>query len=178
MNLGKAGLLIIYVVCLASCGSDSSPAAPTPTTAQVAGVWRGTSRIASISGGECFATALQTSVGAGSPITVAATQSGSSVSATLTTDADGGNYTYSGTVGQSAVSLTGSACSACNTIGARCPTSTALRDLKIQTASVTGTVSGATLTGSETETYNLFNAGTATAVGTYTVTSSFTLTRQ
>lgn len=170
--------LLLGALLVSACGSDSAPIAPTPTTAQVGGVWRGTARTISASGGDCFATAFQSQIGSSAPITVAFTQSGASVNATLTSDATGGNYTYSGTVGQAAVSLTGSACSACNFSGARCPTGTATRDLRIQTASVSGTVSGASLTGTETELYNLFVAGTATSVGTVTISSTFTLARQ
>jgi hypothetical protein len=102
------------------------------------------------------------------------TQSGASVNATLTNDATGGNFVYTGTAGQTAVSMTGSTCSACNSIGARCPTGTAVRDLKIQTASVSATVRGLGLVGTETETYNLVVAGTTTPVGTVTVLSTFT----
>jgi hypothetical protein len=109
---------------------------------------------------------------------VSVTQAGASVNATLTSDATGGNYTYAGSVGQSAVSLTGSGCSACNTIAARCPSSTATRDIKLQTLSVSGTASGNTITGTESESYNIFVANTTTPVGTVTITSTFMVNRQ
>ena len=117
-------------------------------------------------------------MGGRGPITVAITQAASAVNATLTVDGTGGNYVYAGSVGESAVSLTGSSCSACNAIGAHCPTGTAVRDIKLQTLSVTGTVSGSVLTGSQTETYNVFAQGTSTGVGTLTLVNAFTLTRQ
>ena len=174
----KRVLILVAIVAVSACGSDSSSVAPTPTIAQIAGVWRGTARTASTSGGECFAATFASTVGGSGPITVAVSQSGASVGATVTSDANGGNYTYSGSVGQSAISLTGSSCSACNFIGAHCPSSTATRDIKLQTLSVSGTVSGSVMTGTQSETYNVFVAGTTTAVGTLVLSSTFTVTRQ
>ena len=174
----KTFALLGLVMFVSACGGDT-PAAPTaPVIAQIAGVWRGTGTTASVAGGECFAAAFQATVGSQGPITVAITQAGSTVNATLTSDSNGNNYVYSGAVGQSAVSLTGSSCSACNLIGARCPTGTAVRDIKLQTLSVTGTVNGTSLTGTQSETFNIFSAGTSSAVGTLTLVSSFALTRQ
>ena len=58
------------------------------------------------------------------------------------------------------------------------PGSTATRDLKIQTVAATGTVSGNTMTGTNTELDNVFVGGGTMPVTTLTFTYSFTLTRQ
>ena len=44
--------------------------------------------------------------------------------------------------------------------------------------SVDGTLVGNTISGTETETYNVFVGGTSSAVGTLTVSNSFSVTRQ
>lgn len=170
--------LILGALALASvaCGSDS-PTAPTPP-AQLAGVWRGTLTETSVTGGECLGPLFLAGVGASAPVSVAFTQSGGNVSAIATLTNTGGNYTYTGSVGQSALTMNGSTCSICNVVGAACPGSTARRDLKIQTFALNGTVTGNTLTGTDSETYNVVPAGGTTPVGALTFNYSFTLTRQ
>lgn len=161
-----------------SCTGSSTPSTPTVTTAQIGGVWRGTATTSSVVGGECLASTFASTVGGTSQISTAFTQTGSSVSATLTVTSSGSNLTYSGTVGQSAISMTWSTCSACNLVSARCPTGTAQRDFKIQTGAFNGTVTGNTITGTESESYNVYVAGTSTTVGTMTISNAVTMTRQ
>lgn len=170
--------VLALMVATAACGSSDVAPTPAPTYAQAAGVYRGTAKTIATSGGECLAAAFQSAVNGTFGITVAVTQSGSSVSATLTEDSNGGNFTYSGAVGLTAISMTGNSCSACNVVGASCPSSTAKRDFRIQTSSVTGSVSGGALSGTETETYNIFVSGTSTSVGVLTLTTTFSLTKQ
>lgn len=170
--------LALAAVCLfvVACGSDKGPTTPT-STAQVAGVWRGTFVETSVVGGECFASVFPAGIGSSVPVSVAFTQNGSTVDAAATVTSTGSNYIFAGAVGQSALTLNGSSCSACNVIGATCPGSTAKRDIKIQTAGFNGTVNGSSLTGTESETYNVFVAGTSAAVGAVTFSYSFTLTK-
>jgi len=59
-----------------------------------------------------------------------------------------------------------------------CPNSNALRDVRIQTFAMNGTVAGNSLTGTGSTTYNVFVAGTSTQVGTLSWSDSLSLTRQ
>jgi hypothetical protein len=170
-------VLAVILACLAvSCGS-SSDAPTSPSIAQVAGVWRGTSRVSSVSGGECFATTFQSLVGGSTTASAAVTQSGSALNVTITDPSTGANCVYTGTAGASAIQLTVVSCSASDSIGAHCA-SGALRDIRLQTASINATVSGTSMTGTEAETFNVNVGGTSTAVGTLTLTSAFAVTRQ
>ena len=168
--------VLLILALSAACGSDSAPTAP--SIAQIAGVWRGSVTTASVSGGECLGPTFASQIGGTSQVSAAISQSGASISSTITSITSGSNLVYTGSVGASAVQLTFSTCSACNTIGARCPNSTALRDIKIQSSSINGTVVGNGITGTESELYNVFISGTSTSLGTLTINNSFSLTRQ
>jgi hypothetical protein len=173
-RLGLIGAFILATGC-----SDSTPATPTPTYAQIGGVWRGTARTNSVTGGECFASTFTALIGGSSTVTAAITQAGAQLtSVTITDQASGGSCQYSGTVGQSAIQLTWQSCTASNVIGARCPSSGLARDIKMQSSSVSATVSGTTITGTEADLYNVFVANTSTPVGTLSINSSFTVTKQ
>ena len=166
--------IIALALVTAGCGS-SSPTAP--TIAQVAGVWRGTTRVSSVSGGECFATAFQAAVGSVTTASAAVTQSGSTLNVTITDPSSGASCTFTGTAGETAIQLTVTGCTASDSIGARCPNG-AVRDIRLQTASINATVNGNTMTGTEGETYNVNVGGTSSPVGTLTVTSTFSVTKQ
>lgn len=170
-------LILALTLLSAGCGS-SDPASPSaPATAQLGGVWRGTTRVSTVSGGECFASTFQTLVGSSKATSAAVTQSGASLSVVVTDSSTGASCTYSGTTGASAVVLTLTSCTASDTIGARC-TSGAVRDIRLLTSSINATASGTTMTGTEAETYNVNVSGTSTGVGTLTITSAFTVTKQ
>jgi len=174
----RFGLVLALLVVASSCG-DSAPSTPTPTFAQVAGVWRGPARMNTVTGGECFASVFATLVGSTSTVTAAITQAGAQLTSVTITDQTSGNVCqYSGSVGQSAIQLTWQSCTASNIIGARCPGSGVARDIRLQTSSVSATVSGTTITGTEADLYNVFVANTSSPVGTLNTNSSFTLTRQ
>lgn len=172
--------LALALVSLIACGGNSSTApsasAP-PPTAQLQGVWTGTVSLGSVTGGECFGPAFLALIGTTSPISLAFTQSGSGVTAVWSPQAGGGNFSYSGTVGQSAVSMNDTSCSACNQIGLACP-SGARRDLKLQSGNFNGSTDGRTMTATDAKIYNIYISGTQTAVGTLNFASTVTLTKQ
>jgi hypothetical protein len=169
-------MLVLALSCVSACAGDSPSGPSIGQTAQVAGLWRGTATTSSVSGGECFASLLQSAVGGSGAISMTLTQNGSTVSATLPGSDSTTNYTYSGTVASSTLTLSGT-CTGCDAIGVQCP-SGALRDLKLQSSNITATVNGSTLAGSEVETYNVLVSGTTTSVGTLSITDTFSLTRQ
>jgi len=171
----KRALLGLVTLFAISCGSNSSGPSST-SSAQIAGDWRGTVTRTSVTGGECLGPLFQATVGASSSITVTFTQSGSAASAKVTNAPAFLNYT--GSVTQNAVTMSGSTCIGCDLMSYPCPNSNALRDVRIQTFAMNGTVAGNSLTGTGSTTYNVFVAGTSTQVGTLSWSDSLSLTRQ
>jgi len=171
--VGAAAVLLIAT----ACGSDSPTAPSVPSTAQIAGVWRGTLRTDSVAGGECVGSLLQSTVGGIDTISAAVTQSGANVTAAVTTIATGGVVNYTGTAGATGIQLSWTTCTSCNVLAIRC-SATATRDLRLVTSTITGTVSGNTITGTEVDTYNVISSTTGVGVGTLTATQSLSVTRQ
>jgi hypothetical protein len=99
------------------------------------------------------------------------------LSATITDPDRGYSCVYTGTAGASAIQLTATSCGGFDSIGAPCGTG-ALRDLRLQTSVINATVSGTSMTGTEVDTSTVNVSGTATTVGTLTLTSDFTATKQ
>jgi hypothetical protein len=172
----KRALLSVLALAAAGCGS-SSDATTAPSVAQVAGVWRGTTRVSTVSGGECFASSMQLFVGSTRTASAAVTQTGSSLSVTITDPDRGFSCVYTGTSGASAIQLTATSCAGFDSTRAPCGTG-ALRDLRLQTSSITATVSGTSMTGTEVDTSVVNVSGTTTPVGTLTITSDFVVAKQ
>jgi hypothetical protein len=173
-----------HVVCIGllvgaatACSSDS-PSMPSPPPAQIAGVWRGNATVTTVTGGECFAGIFQPLIGIAASTAVSVTQNGGSINATATSPSSGASCSYSGSVGQTAVVLNATGCTASDVIGAHCPGSGLLRDIRLQTGAINGTVTGNSIGGTEAETYNVFVGGTTVPVGTLVFSSSFSVTRQ
>ena len=146
-------VLAAAMAALASGCGDNSPSSPTPSTAQVAGVWNLTSTVTSVSGGECFGPPFQTLVGQRGAGTAQIQQTGASLTATVTDDSTGGSCSHSGTAGASSLALNTTSCTASDALGARCPGSGLVRNIRLQTGGINATVSGSTMTGTSAETY-------------------------
>lgn len=174
----RIAVIILSLLLFPACGGgDSSPTSPSSSqVAQVGGVWNVTTTYTSVTGGECLAPALQTAIGTTDRGTMQITQSGSSLTATFTSNSSGGSSSYQGTAGASSIALNALSCTACNLIGATCSNG-ARRDFRLQTGGVNATVRGNTATGTGAETYNVFVAGTNTTVGTLIINSSFSATK-
>jgi len=178
-------LFVVVILSTISCGSDSSgPSSSPPSTAQIAGVWRGTVTATAVtvplsgSGGECFSPSFLSQIvlnGTG-PATMTFAQNGFSASATLTYAA--GNLNYTGSFVEGGLTMGGSTCSGCSLPSAQCPNGNGMRELRFQTSSLSGMLAGSSLSGRMSQTYNVFVAGTSTQTGTVDVSSSFSLARQ
>lgn len=172
---------LLLLVLLSACGGSSdplrSPAEASAVTGNAAGAWRGTATTTSVFQGECLGPIVGSLVGTTAPMSATVTQTGSSVSATAISPTSGASCSYSGTMGQTALVLTGTSCTASDLIGARCANG-ALRDVKWQTAAVNATVIGPGMNGTLSDTYNVFVAGTTQGVGTLTINTGFSLTKQ
>lgn len=159
-----------------ACGNDKSPVGPTGhNVVDVAGVWRYTATLTSVSGGECVGALIQSTIGSRDTGTMSVTQSGANLTATLRSDSDGSACNYTGTAGSNSISLGWTGCDLGAFTGIRCSNGTT-RDMRMQTNSINATISGRTATGTESESWNV-TTSFGTGVGLMTVTSSFTATK-
>jgi hypothetical protein len=166
---------LALVLATFGCGGDSATG-PTPTTAQVGGVWTFSSTLTSVSGGECFASTFQSLVGTRGTGTAQIQQSGPSVTATVTDDSAGSSCSYTGTAGSNSVALNVNSCTASDLIGATCPNG-ALRNIRLQTGGINATVNGGSMIGTSAETYNV-TTSSGVGLGTLTFNYSFIGTRR
>jgi len=154
-HLLRVVLLIGCLIETSACGGggSSTSTAPTPTTVQLAGVWNFSERLASATGGECFASLFQAQVGTTGSGTLQITQSGAAISIRYTDNASGGSCDYSGTAGASSAAFNTSSCTSSDVFGATCPGSTARRDLRLVTGGYNASSASSTSmsgTGAET----------------------------
>ncbi|MBI4264116.1 MAG: hypothetical protein HY657_07060 [Acidobacteria bacterium] len=157
------------------CGGKS-PTEPSATVAQVAGTWTVTSTVTSVSGGECLSGVFQGLVGSRGTGTIQVQQTGSALSVSGDTDA-GVRCTYAGTAGSSSISLTATACTApTDNVDISC-FSGAVRRIRHQSSRLDATVSGSTMSGTENLTASI-TTSQGSSVGTLTINSTFTATKQ
>ncbi len=161
------------------CGGDStSPTTPsTPTIAQVAGDWTGTTTLTSVIGGECVGTVFQTMLGLPFPFTAAVTQTGSTLSATVTLDITATTCSYSGTAGSNTVTLNVTSCEVGGSFRRLPCAGGVVRDMQLIGGSITGTVSGNTVSGTLAEMWNIFVGPTSVSVEPLTLNSTFSISR-
>ena len=167
---------LLVVLVLLGCGGGDSPSTPTPSIVNAAGLWTGTSRLDTVSGGDCVGATMAAMVGTTGNITVQITQNGSALTAVSTATATGDTTNYSGTAGASSISLDWTQMSAGIITGFRCSNGER-RDMEVRTNAVTATISGNTQTGTQAESWNIKVNGTGQAVGILFLNSSFTLRR-
>ena len=174
-------IVISLAICLAGCGSDSSPSTPTnpaPTPVQLAGIWTMTETRTSITGGECLDGALQATVGTTAVDTMVFTQNGTSLTAVSTAQSNGVSCNWTGTAGTDRFVLNLSSCqSNVNLFGLRCSNG-AVRDLRIASGAMNLIINAnGTYTGTKAETYNVVVAGSSSQVGTMIFNENASMTR-
>lgn len=176
MTTARRLLVLSTLATLVGC-SGGPTAPPEPTIAQVAGLWRVTSKLVSVTGGECIGPLLAAEVGTSSDTTLAITQTGASLSGTSTDVGTGAKCQFTGTAGSNSFTIN-TTINTCDFIGftATCSTDGAIRTVLIATSSATGTVTGATATGTQAETANVSVNGAP--VGILSLQSTFTAQRQ
>lgn len=162
------------VLILASCGGGpNTPSAP--QIAQIAGVWSGTTRSTTVTGGECVGAAIQSTIGTTNRVTLAITQAGSAINGTLTSQSSGVSCSYTGIAGSAAFTL--NAAASCQLVyQLRCPNG-ALRDMILVADAFTINVAGGSGTGTEAETWTIRNSTTLASVGVLMITSAVSITR-
>jgi|SRR3989338_8943240 len=160
-----------------SCGGNDTPTSPsTSSTAQIGGVWTGSTTLTAVNGGECVGALLQPAIGSVDQVTIAVTQNGGSATATVTSQGSGTSCSYVGTVGSSTFAFNATSCQVSSILGITC-TNGAMRDMVLVADSFTGNVSGNTSNGTAASTWNVRVAGTATGVGILTSNSTFSVNR-
>lgn len=175
----KPHALALGLLLMEGCGGDStigSTTGPSPNIPNVAGIWRGTDRLISASGGECVGALIQSFVG-GVPdqVTLSLTQSSRDISGMLVSQSTGTTFSVSGTASNNAVSLNATFSSAGRITGIRCLTGL-IRDMNLQTAAINGSVSGNRLTADEVINYNVVTP-TGVGVGVLVVRATLDLAR-
>jgi hypothetical protein len=169
----RRALIIGVVLTAAACGASPNPA---PTIiSEVSGNWTGALSPTSATGGPECLSAFQQSIGLHDQLSLAITQTGSTLSGTGSSQAIGQTCTYYGTAGNGMIALSGNVC---QPGGATITCNGALRDAFLVRRLLTATVSGAVMTGTASESWSIFPTGTTIAgLGVIEVTSGFTLSR-
>jgi hypothetical protein len=160
-------------------GSPSTPTPPPPTYVNAAGLWTGSLNLTSVTGGECAGTAYQSFLGtprASLALTLQVTQDVSALTAVATATATGVATNYTGTAGTTSFTLNIASAGTGTISGFTCLDGQS-RDLKLTAATIVANVNGNAATGTFTDTYNVFVAGTQTNVGTMVLGGTATLAR-
>jgi hypothetical protein len=194
----RAVLFILAAAGSSACGADSTTPAtasgPSLFVAQVGGQWSGTSSLVNVTGlvgsnAECVGTdvaeRLRTSVLATEPVALSLTQDSASVSGRLTSASSGLSCAYKGNAALTSLAMDASSCDApllvvrCN----RNPIdgSERVRDLKLVGSSLSGNIAGSSaggrITGTMTNTYNMFETGTSDGVASLVLNYSYSINR-
>jgi hypothetical protein len=161
---------------LALSSACGSPAAPS-STPSVAGAWLGNSTLATVSGGECVGSLLQSAPGGRDVFLTALKQTGSSLDATVTSQGNGTICAYAGSSAGGAVTLSLSTCQASRVPSVRCANG-AVRDLQLVGGTLTANVNVAVGTGTGTDmtSWSVLSPGSTSPVGTLTLSANFTWT--
>ncbi len=173
-------MILGFALLSIACGSES-PTSATLQTASVVGTWDYTAHLSYADGGSCVAVSLS-SISLDTAMTRQANQVGGNVSATVSgTNVGFGRRTdmacqYLGTVDATSISLTAPACQAF-TATVRCFNGV-LSEITMNGGTLTASVKGGTMEGTQTETYNVKTVSTGVGAGAFTIAYSFSATRR
>lgn len=167
----RAWWIVVFSV---ACGSSSSSPS-SMLISQAGGTWTGTLTLTSASGGPECLDVVQQGVGVPDQFTLVITQTGTSLSATGSTQAAGQTCSYFGTAGDAKLALDSNICTPG---GVRLTCGGNLRDALLARRSITASVNGSVMTGTISESWSVFVAGTNFGVlGVIDLSSALTLNR-
>ena len=172
----RAVVLLMAVIAGACGGSATAPSRPQPV--QAAGAWRGELRVIGGTGEPCVGAAFQSAAGVSFDYTLSAQQSGDQLTATSMSPATGIVCQLTGTAQSASIVLNLMTCS--NTSPPRffsCA-GNIFRDARPSALTINATVIGKSLSGSYAETYDVFDYGTTTRLGTATSNAQLALSTQ
>jgi hypothetical protein len=168
------GLLLVMLT--PGCGGGvAGPSSP--PTVQAAGVWRGALRVTSGSGEPCVGAAFQSAAGVSFDYTLSVQQTGEQLTATSASPATGIICQLTGTAGTSSIVLNLTTCSNASPPRFFNCAGNVFRDARPSALTVTANISGNSLSGSYAETYDVFDSGTTTNLGTATQNAQLALNR-
>jgi hypothetical protein len=126
----------------------------------------------SVSGGECVGATLQSSAGSRDIFAAHIQQTDSTLTATVGYQGNQTSCSFTGSVNGDTVSLTMASCQADRVRSFRCANGE-VRDLQLATDAMSGHASSGYGTGTETSTWRVTAPGSATSLGTLTVSADF-----
>ena len=158
---GWAAACLIAGVISSGCGASSdsqNPGAPLPSplTANVNGLWRGSSTLTAATGGECVGPLLSAGIGTADTRTLTMAQEGTGVTAKVTSADTGLGCQYTGRVALNTLALDAASCAAGEPVFlvVQC-TNGATRQLELVGSTITATVAGGVVSGTLAETFNV-----------------------
>lgn len=142
---------------------------------QAGGTWTGALTLTSASGGPECLDVVQQGIGVPDQLTLVITQTGTDLSATGTTQTAGQTCSYFGTAGDGKLALDSSVCTPG---GVRLMCGGALRDALLARRSITASINGSVMTGTISESWSVFVAGTNFGLlGVIDLGSAFSINR-
>lgn len=140
------------------------------------GVWTGLSTLVSATSSSCIGPVFQDRIGRSDVVGASFTQTGSTLSATITGQNFGVACSYTGTATAGTATVNVISCQAGTITGARCADGTLL-DLALAAAEVRVVPAGNRATGTQVETWNVFESGTSNPAGVLTLNSTVVINR-
>lgn len=169
MTLRGCTLAPLIVALFASCGGDSSPTSP--SVERVSGVWMAHATLTSVSGGACVGSALQSAIGNRDIFAAHVQQSGSALTATVSSQGNQTSCAYAGTASGTRVDLTLSSCQASRVAAFRCADGTPY-DLQLVADRITAQATSAG-PGTSTSTWSVLIPGSTVPLATLTLSAEF-----
>jgi hypothetical protein len=164
------GLLWCALAALPACSDGSSPVSP--SVEKVSGVWMGHITLRSASGGECVGSTLQSSIGSRDIFAAHVQQADRNLTATVGYQGNQTSCLFTGLTGAAGVNLNMTSCQAGRVRSVRCANGD-VRDLQLVADTMTAAASNGYGTGTETSTWRVAAPGSATALGTLTISADF-----
>jgi hypothetical protein len=161
---------LLLAVAASACGDGTSASAP--SIEQVSGVWMGHITLRSATGGECVGSTLQSSIGSRDIFAAHIQQTDENLNATVGYQGNQTSCSFSGRVSNAAVSLNMTSCQADRIRSFRCANG-AVRELQLVGDSMTARAFTGNGTGTETSSWSVVAPGSATSLGTLTISADF-----
>jgi len=171
----RAAALIGSLATLTLCGGCSGNATG-PSNSSLGGTWAGTVTPQTLTGGDCYATQLREHINfPAQTAPFAISQSGGSVTTTLTSQVFGQQCQFVGTLNDRSFTTIAQSCQG---FTLACPAGPGIRDFRFVAATFSGAVNGDTARAVLMETWRLFQSGTNDVVGDVVYVSDINMTRQ
>ncbi len=168
---------LLWCLVAAAVLSACAKSLTAPSGVQVGGAWTGLSTLISASNSECVGALYQARIGRTDVMNASISQSGSTLSATITAQNAAVSCSYTGTATSTGTFvLDVSTCQAATITGLRCANGT-VRDLDLMAGELNASVSGNRATGTNAETWSIFETGTSNPAGSLTLNSTVNLVR-